>query len=44
MQVVLHSTHHRGQIVARVRELGGNPPLVDYIGWIWLGKPAAAWS
>ena len=43
LQVALHSTYHRGQINARLREVGGEPPLVDYIAWIWLGRPAAAW-
>lgn len=43
LQVALHSTYHRGQINARLREIGGEPPLVDYIAWIWLGRPAANW-
>lgn len=42
-QVSLHSTHHRGQVTARLRELGGEPPLVDFIAWIWVGKPRADW-
>jgi uncharacterized damage-inducible protein DinB len=42
-QVTTHSTHHRGQINARLRELGAEPPLVDFIAWVWLGKPAAQW-
>jgi len=43
LQVALHSTYHRGQINARLRELGGEPPLVDYIAWVFLGRPAANW-
>ena len=43
LQVALHSTYHRGQINARLREVGGEPPVVDYIAWIWLGRPAANW-
>jgi uncharacterized damage-inducible protein DinB len=43
LQVALHSLYHRGQINARLRDAGGEPPLVDYIAWIWLGRPAAAW-
>jgi uncharacterized damage-inducible protein DinB len=43
LQVALHSTYHRGQINARLREVGGVPPLVDYIAWIWLGRPAGVW-
>jgi uncharacterized damage-inducible protein DinB len=44
LQVASHSTYHRGQVNARLRELGGEPPLVDYIAWIWLGRPAADWT
>lgn len=40
LQVALHSTYHRGQINARLRELGEEPPLVDYISWVWRGRPA----
>ena len=43
MQVVSHSTYHRGQVNARLRELGGTPPLTDYIAWVWLARPEAAW-
>lgn len=42
-QVSMHSMHHRGQVNARLRELGAEPPLVDYIAWIWRGRPAPAW-
>lgn len=42
-QVCAHSTYHRGQINAQLRNLGDNPPLVDFIAWIWLGKPEANW-
>ncbi|MBI4472433.1 MAG: DinB family protein [Acidobacteria bacterium] len=44
LQVALHSQYHRGQINARLREVGGEPPLVDYIAWVWLGRPAPKWS
>ena len=43
-QVVAHTTYHRGQVNRRIRELGGEPPLVDYIAWIWSGKPEPEWS
>lgn len=42
-QVATHSVHHRAQVNRRIREVGGSPGLVDYIAWIWLGRPAAAW-
>ncbi len=43
LQVALHSQYHRGQINARLRELGREPPLVDYIAWVWLGRPSPEW-
>ncbi|HEY9285431.1 MAG TPA: DinB family protein [Pyrinomonadaceae bacterium] len=43
LQVALHSLYHRGQINARLREAGGEPPPVDYIAWVWLGRPAPGW-
>ena len=35
MQVTMHSHYHRGQNAARIRELGGEPPLMDLIVWYW---------
>lgn len=43
-QVASHSTYHRGQINARLRELGAEPPLVDYIAWLWFGRPDPEWK
>jgi len=43
LQAVMHSQHHRGQNATRLRELGGEPPMTDYIGWLWKGRPAPAW-
>ena len=42
-QVTSHSTYHRGQVNARLREIGGEPPLVDYVAWIWFGRPEPDW-
>jgi len=44
LQVALHSTYHRGQINTRFRELGGEPASVDFIVWVWLGKPKEDWG
>jgi len=41
--VFLHTAYHRGQISTRIRALGGEPPLVDFLYWVWAGKPAPAW-
>lgn len=43
LQVTSHSTYHRGQVNARLRELGGEPPLVDFVAWLWQRRPAADW-
>lgn len=42
-QVAMHSTYHRGQVNTRLRELGVEPALTDYIGWLWFGRPAPVW-
>ena len=43
MQGVMHSQWHRGQNATRLRELGGEPPLVDLVVWVLKGRPAAGW-
>lgn len=43
VQVPAHSSYHRGQVCARLRELGIDPPMTDFIAWIWRHKPAPAW-
>ena len=44
LQVSLHTLYHRGQVNARLREVGGTPPLVDYIAWVWFGRPGPNWA
>ena len=39
MQVITHSAYHRAQINTRFRELGVEPINIDFIVWVWLGKP-----
>ena len=39
LQAVYHSQYHRGQNAMRLRELGGEPPMTDYIAWLWKGMP-----
>lgn len=43
LQVALHSLHHRAQAATRLRELGGEPPPLDFIIWLWHDRPAAQW-
>lgn len=42
-QVFSHTTYHRGQVATRVREIGGEPPLVDFLAWVWRGRPPVEW-
>lgn len=43
-QAAMHSHYHRGQNATRLRELGGAPPLTDFIIWLRKGQPAAQWE
>jgi len=43
-QAAMHSHYHRGQNATRLRELGGDPPLTDFIEWLHQGQPAARWN
>ena len=43
LQLASHSAYHRGQINTRIRTLGGEPPLTDFVVWVWLGRPEAEW-
>lgn len=43
LQVLTHSGHHRGQANSRLRAIGAKPPVIDYIAWVWLERPAPAW-
>jgi uncharacterized damage-inducible protein DinB len=44
VQVAMHSQHHRGQCMTRLKDLGGEPRNVDWIIWLWKKKPQARWS
>jgi uncharacterized damage-inducible protein DinB len=43
-QICSHSTYHRGQVNMRLRDLGGEPPLVDLVAWIWMDRPEPEWA
>lgn len=38
MHLVLHSSYHRGQVAAAVREVGGKPAPTDYVVYLRTGK------
>jgi uncharacterized damage-inducible protein DinB len=40
LQVFLHTQHHRGQVCMRMREVGVVPPTIDFILWLWSGRPS----
>ena len=44
VQVAMHSQHHRGQCMTRLKDFGGEPKNVDWIIWLWKQKPAARWD
>jgi uncharacterized damage-inducible protein DinB len=43
-QVAMHTQHHRGQCMTRLRDLGGEPKNVDWIIWLWKQKPQPRWE
>jgi uncharacterized damage-inducible protein DinB len=44
LQLALHTAYHRGQVATRLRERGSEPPLTDFIAWIWMHRPAPDWE
>ena len=43
VQALTHSGHHRAQANSRLRALGAEPPVIDYIAWLWHERPKPAW-
>ncbi len=39
IQAITHGQHHRGQNASRMRQLGGTPPMTNYVIWVALGRP-----
>jgi uncharacterized damage-inducible protein DinB len=44
VQVALHTQHHRGQCMTRLKDFGGETKNVDWIIWLWRQKPEARWG
>lgn len=42
-QVVMHTQHHRAQLMTRLVQLGHKAVNVDYIIWLWKGRPKPRW-
>jgi uncharacterized damage-inducible protein DinB len=43
VQVAMHTQHHRGQLMTRLKDFGGEPKNVDWIIWLWKGRPEGRW-
>jgi uncharacterized damage-inducible protein DinB len=43
LQVCLHTQHHRGQNMTRLKALGATPKNVDYLIWLWKQRPEPRW-
>jgi uncharacterized damage-inducible protein DinB len=43
VQVCLHSHGHRAQAAVRLRQLGGTPPVLDFVTWL-KDRPAVEWG
>jgi uncharacterized damage-inducible protein DinB len=41
VQAAMHTHHHRGQLMTRLKDFGGEPKNVDWIIWLWKGRPEA---
>jgi uncharacterized damage-inducible protein DinB len=44
VQVAMHTQHHRGQCMTRLKDFGGEPKNVDWIIWLWKQKPEGRWA
>jgi uncharacterized damage-inducible protein DinB len=44
VQVAMHTQHHRGQCMTRLKDFGGEPKNVDWIIWLWKQKPKPRWD
>ena len=44
VQVAMHTQHHRGQCMTRLKDFGGTAKNVDWIIWLWKQKPEARWD
>jgi uncharacterized damage-inducible protein DinB len=44
VQVAMHTQHHRGQCMTRLKDFGGQAKNVDWIIWLWQKKPTARWK
>ena len=44
VQVAMHTQHHRGQLMTRLKDFGGEPKNVDWIIWLWKDRPTARWD
>lgn len=44
VQMAMHTQHHRGQNLSRLKAIGGKSVNVDFIIWLWKGRPVPRWE
>jgi uncharacterized damage-inducible protein DinB len=44
LQIFLHTQHHRAQVLQMLSPYAEKSMVIDYIAWIYKGKPAPAWQ
>ena len=44
LQVLFHTQHHRGQVLQMLSRYAEKAMIIDYIAWIYKGRPAARWQ
>lgn len=42
-QIVMHTQHHRAQNMTKLQSYGGKPEVIDWILWVFKGRPEAKW-
>jgi uncharacterized damage-inducible protein DinB len=42
-QIIMHTQHHRAQNMTKLQTHGGKPGVIDWIMWVFKGKPEAKW-
>ena len=44
MQIVMHTQHHRAQVLQQLATYTKKSIIIDWISWVFHGKPHAAWD
>lgn len=44
MQIIMHTQHHRAQVLQSLAAYGEKSIIIDWISWVFRGKPVANWE